>query len=171
MILDLEDKRFSMLVATNQMRSGKRRPKRLCYCDCGRETWVLTSSLLNGNTKSCGCRKKRGSRRLADGVAAKNVVLAKYKSHAQERNLSWRLSIKSFNALVRDVCFFCGTAPKTIQRSKGGNFVYNGIDRLNNDAGYSKANCVSCCFTCNRAKADMSLGDFMNWIKKLKLCL
>lgn len=29
-----------------------------CLCDCGQETTALAGSLLSGNTKSCGCRKK-----------------------------------------------------------------------------------------------------------------
>lgn len=28
-----------------------------CVCDCGRESIVMSSNLLSGNTKSCGCYK------------------------------------------------------------------------------------------------------------------
>ena len=31
----------------------------LCRCDCGNLTYVLTSSLRNGNTRRFGCRKTR----------------------------------------------------------------------------------------------------------------
>ena len=170
MILDLADKRFDRLIATNRMKSGKRRSKRLCYCDCGKATWVLTSSLVNGNTKSCGC-KKQDNKRLPPGEAARNSILAKYKEHAKERKLAWRLSNKRFNVLIRGLCFFCNRPPQAVKRAKGGNFTYNGIDRLNNKLGYSHNNCVSCCYTCNRAKANLSLKDFMGWIKDLKSCL
>lgn len=34
-----------------------------CRCDCGNEVVVMGTSLKNGNTKSCGCtRKKNGGR-------------------------------------------------------------------------------------------------------------
>ena len=33
----------------------------LCRCVCGRETTVLGKHLKSGNTKSCGCRRKKGS--------------------------------------------------------------------------------------------------------------
>ena len=30
-----------------------------CYCDCGNEKIVSRSSLLSGNTRSCGCLRKK----------------------------------------------------------------------------------------------------------------
>ena len=33
-----------------------------CKCDCGNETTVLGTSLINGNTKSCGCYQKEFSK-------------------------------------------------------------------------------------------------------------
>jgi hypothetical protein len=35
----------------------------LCRCDCGNETLVAGSSLRTGNTQSCGCLRRLGSRR------------------------------------------------------------------------------------------------------------
>lgn len=32
----------------------------ICQCDCGNITYVKRNSLLNGNTKSCGCLKTIG---------------------------------------------------------------------------------------------------------------
>lgn len=46
-------------------------------------------------------------------------------------------------------------------------YTYNGIDRVNNDIGYIKNNCIPCCKICNRAKNSMSYDDFLNWIKIL----
>src|SRR6185369_2984799 len=34
----------------------------LCLCDCGNETTVVGSHLINGNTKSCGCYKMEVAR-------------------------------------------------------------------------------------------------------------
>lgn len=52
--------RFGMLVAIRPCDdhvkpSGSRETMWLCSCDCGKSTEVRTSSLQNGNTKSCGC--------------------------------------------------------------------------------------------------------------------
>lgn len=46
-------------------------------------------------------------------------------------------------------------------------FVYNGIDRMDNSLGYISGNVVTCCQICNRAKGAMLLEDFMLWIKQL----
>lgn len=39
-----------------------------CRCDCGRLSVVRAADLKNGNTKSCGCRKYRGSARGLGGT-------------------------------------------------------------------------------------------------------
>ena len=45
-------------------------------------------------------------------------------------------------------------------------FIYNGIDRKNNDMGYRLDNCVSCCTLCNRRKGGMEYAEFITWILK-----
>jgi len=58
---DLVNKRFGDLVVISY--GGRPFNKYvsywLCKCDCGKETNVRQSHLLNGNTKSCGCRHNR----------------------------------------------------------------------------------------------------------------
>ena len=54
-LLDLTGKRFGRLVVLNkQGHKGKLIAWR-CKCDCGNETVVSVSNLLNNSTKSCGC--------------------------------------------------------------------------------------------------------------------
>ena len=48
-------------------------------------------------------------------------------------------------------------------------FVYNGVDRVNNGFGYEEGNAVPCCRTCNVAKRDMAVEDFLAWIKRAYL--
>ena len=53
---DLSGKRFSRLLVIKEI--GKTRQRLitwLCVCDCGKETITASSSLLSGNTRSCGC--------------------------------------------------------------------------------------------------------------------
>ena len=38
-------------------RKNKKRVEWKCRCDCGNITTVITNYLLNGHTKSCGCRR------------------------------------------------------------------------------------------------------------------
>lgn len=54
----LVDIRFTRLVVTGQVEKGDRRHW-LCACDCGSTIVVRENNLKLGNTKSCGCLKKR----------------------------------------------------------------------------------------------------------------
>ena len=46
-------------------------------------------------------------------------------------------------------------------------FIYTGIDRMDNDLGYTTENTVPCCTTCNMLKGTMPYDDFMAWIARL----
>ena len=64
MFEDLTGKRFGKLTvikrAGNYIRpNGKKVPRWLCRCDCGKETEVLARNLKSGCTKSCGCLRGR----------------------------------------------------------------------------------------------------------------
>lgn len=167
-ILDLTNIRFGRLVVTDKIKRCKSVLKRLCICDCGNETWVSTHKLVNGHTKSCGCYRK-SFRKLAYGIATRNEILDDYKRGAKKRNLIWDLTEGDFDKLITSRCYFCNTQPSTLRvaRRNNGDFTYNGIDRLDNDIGYVRANTVSCCKTCNRAKSDMSLRSFKIWIEDI----
>jgi 5-methylcytosine-specific restriction endonuclease McrA len=45
-------------------------------------------------------------------------------------------------------------------------FIYNGLDRIDSNLGYSVANCVPCCTKCNYAKGNMTLLEFKEWLSK-----
>lgn len=66
--LNLSGKRFGMLTVISF--TGKSAPRQrtrlwLSRCDCGNEIVVRASSLLNGDTTSCGCRRQAASLRRA----------------------------------------------------------------------------------------------------------
>lgn len=56
---NLTDIRFEKLLPKEEIimpdRTGRKRTYWLCLCDCGNFTLVRRDSLINGNTKSCGC--------------------------------------------------------------------------------------------------------------------
>ncbi len=59
---DLLNKRYGKLVVIADngvkiLKNGNPTRMWLCQCDCGKETVVQTSKLINGHTKSCGCMK------------------------------------------------------------------------------------------------------------------
>lgn len=55
----------------------------------------------------------------------------------------FQINFEEFKALVTSPCHYC----KLIKEKEA-----NGIDRVNNDLGYTKENCVPACWKCNRMK-------------------
>ena len=102
------------------------------------------------------------------GISAKNNLYNVYKHNALKRGLKFDLSKAKFYLLTKSNCFYCGSSPSRVHNHQDNGYVYhytyNGIDRLDNNIGYSDKNCVSCCFQCNKAKWTLSLEDFCNYI-------
>lgn len=48
-----------------------------------------------------------------------------------------------------------------------GDYVYNGVDRLDNAVGYLPGNCVPCCKFCNLAKAGGSYEEFVAYLDRV----
>lgn len=177
--IDLDGQIFGKLVATNTFRvpSWGCGREHLCYCACGKEAWVQTNKLLTGHTHSCGCWLME-FKLLSVGLAARNEVLCDYKLGAKKRNLEWCLTDKQFDEITCQNCFYCGIKPsnrKSVNRNGGrknrlhsGDFIYNGIDRMDNKKGYLLSNVVPCCKICNRAKSGMSFDSFITWIQGLR---
>ena len=53
------------------------------------------------------------------------------------------------------------------ERELTGDIYWNGIDRVDSSLGYINENCVSCCRTCNYAKLEMNIKDFLDWVQRI----
>lgn len=157
--------RYGCLVVSEFI-EGSRRGLWRCRCDCGNEKIAEGRRLSQGATWHCGCQPKR-LKRLPPGVAGRNKVLGYYRAGARDRGLCWRLSDEDFDRLTSQDCFYCGCAPSAVHGEASTPFIYNGIDRMDNDLGYIIENVVPCCRTCNQAKMAMPYGEFMAWIARL----
>lgn len=179
-IPDLIGERFGKLIVIKNVK----RPQNLknteayweCQCDCGNIVIVSARSLRSGNTKSCGCLRsellsKMAKRvnRIEFGKSAFNRIYYDYKRTAGRRNISFDLSMEDFRKLVEQNCHYCGIEPiRTIKMlSQNGDFVCNGIDRVDNSKGYIKGNVVSCCKECNQSKNNKSVQEFFDWAERL----
>ena len=146
-----------------------------CLCDCGKNTDVQKAKVIAGDTKSCGClliesRKNFGDRvKLPNGEATINQVYGVYKNSAKKRGYEFKLTKQEFVSIIIKPCIYCGDSltNKLDREDNNGCFEYTGIDRYNNDIGYSKDNCVPCCSVCNRMKTNMNIEDFKNKIIKI----
>jgi hypothetical protein len=146
-----------------------------CVCDCGKEAVVCGGSLLRKNaTQSCGCYaieccKNRKTNIGEFGEASFNEAYGIYKSNAAAREYAFNLTIEQFREITGKNCFYCGLPPSNVVKSNCGNgdYIYNGIDRVDNTVGYIESNCVSCCFICNRSKCGMTAEEFLVWVSKV----
>src|SRR5574337_1096902 len=66
------------------------------------------------------------------------------------------LTIEQFDKLTAQPCHYCGQFSPT--------HSYCGVDRVDDTLGYTLANCVPCCSTCNYMKHKLSLDDFITQV-------
>lgn len=152
-----------------------------CRCDCGKITQVQSHNIIK--IKSCGCQRiisQIGTYRpigkyfkLSAGRASLNYLFYQYKRSAHRKKLDFKLTIEQFEKLTSKKCFYCGShANQSIgsnAKKYNGDYLHNGIDRVNNTRGYTKINCVSCCWMCNKAKNNLDVKIFVEWLKRISL--
>ena len=137
----------------------------LCRCDCGTKKSIYESSLTNGTSKGCArCAKGKDS-----GVASMNYLFSKYKQSANRRGHSFELTKEQFKEITQQDCYYCGAKPnqKVGMEMLFGEYIHNGIDRVDNNKGYTIDNVVPCCKICNYAKRELTLQEFKGWVKKV----
>ena len=103
---------------------------------------------------------------MPKGEAAFNIHYGSYVRTAKKKRRAFELTREQFRKLVLQPCYYCNTPPerKIQKRNCWGEFKANGIDRVNNDKGYTLDNVVSCCPECNYMKMSLSLEGFLNRI-------
>jgi hypothetical protein len=96
------------------------------------------------------------------------------------------LSTEQAADMLKLNCFYCKGPPNMpfnsiIGRRKSGMIasgmsqehindalvLYNGIDRIDSDKGYTSNNTVSCCKTCNFAKNELTTQEFYDWVQRI----
>lgn len=93
-----------------------------------------------------------------------------YTYNATKRSIDFLLSHDEFLVLTKQNCHYCGAEPAMINtvKNKGqsyvGEYIYNGVDRLDSSGGYIPINCVAACRQCNSAKNSMSYTIFIEHI-------
>jgi hypothetical protein len=163
--------------------------KWLCHCICGNITEVSTYNLNNNNTKSCGCIKVEVSSKKAYKLIEARRKNPPYIASARRvwknmyrRNKNDNIDFDTFFKYSQQNCFYCGAEPNTkynffkAASSRGskkakeeGEFIYNGLDRINSDGYHTSDNIVTCCALCNRSKNDRSIDEFLSWANKLEI--
>ena len=144
-------------------------------CECGKEVERSAGQTKRdhklGGIPACeSCRHHHG---LPGNVAARNATIRYYKANARERGLEFRLEDGMLDRLFSSDCHYCGTPPgnKTRGAQSSGDFVYQGIDRIDVELDYVPFNVLPCCARCNYAKRKMDYMKFVSWINCVSLHL
>jgi len=78
---------------------------------------------------------------------------------AKVRRIEFHLTKTEFTEIVKHDCYLCG-------KSNRGNHR-NGVDRFDNDLGYTVENARPCCNTCNMMKNRFSYSDVMEKFERI----
>lgn len=169
--------RLTLISATPRMGlrpSGRRKYQFECRCDCGNTIWLTRQDITTSHAKSCGCYRKDlntlPEEEQAD--AGFDQLYRDYKTAAKTRQLTFSLTKEEFRLITGQNCYYCGRKPSQVAMHKSknplyGDYVYNGVDRVDSSLGYEKANCVPACNKCNIAKKDYSPAEFLAWIEEV----
>lgn len=163
--VNLAGRRFGSLVVVRRLPNIRKNATRfLCVCDCGKEVGRLAKSLQGGDAVNCGCRKE-----LPAGEGAFRALYRATKFNAGYRGIEWNLDEEFFRCITQQLCCYCGIEPYQVYepKRKTGGYTFNGIDRVDNDIGYIKENCVPCCGVCNYMKSATNVNDFRDWIVQI----
>jgi len=177
---------WHLLVVKHAWKDKRNKHLWLCKCDCGNEKVVVGDNLSSRKSKSCGCLKRDFLARNGNQYGLyedREIALLKVQySHLKRRNRKMGfidiIDFDTFKSLSKSHCKYCGleyskeiedrlNESKRSKRLSDYILICNGIDRIDNNKGYTNDNSVSCCKYCNFAKHTMSEHDFYKWIKRV----
>jgi len=148
-IRDLTDQKFGRLTAIKiGCRDKNRAILWLCKCDCGMFTYVSSSSLVRGQSKSCGCFQK-------ELAAIRSTTHGHTKGKRTSEYLSWSSMLsRCYNKNKKGYHNYGGRSIEVCDRWRGihgfENFLadmgykpypHASHDRIDNDGNYELNNC------------------------------
>jgi hypothetical protein len=143
-------------------------------CVCGNETMKVAVDVIRGVTKSCGCKTSelraeagRKSRKLDPKISSARSIWRRVYNDGCD--------FETFLILSQQPCTYCGSLPHRIHnvydidkrnpKIEEADFIYNGLDRIDNSKGHLPSNVVPCCTNCNTMKMSLSVDAFIDHIK------
>lgn len=167
---DLSGRKFGLLTVLKRMPHKKGQCTRwLCKCRCGKTSVVPRSSLVNGLTTSCGCKRRE---MMFKGIG--NLSLSYWNrviSGARKRKLIVNISIE--NAWKKYMkqnkkCALSGVSIDIVRDyTKEHKLHTASLDRKNYKIGYTKSNIQWVHRDVNMAKRRMSDKDFVAMCKRV----
>lgn len=136
-------------------------------CSCGNKFVRTLERVKNGYVKSCG---HIHTRYYVDPYQCSiRALYTRYVGRSRVEKREFTLTQDEFRELISGPCAYCGVVQSQVHKKCECQkpYPHNGIDRVDSSIGYIKENCVPCCKICNRAKSDLSLKEFKEYIIRL----
>jgi len=146
---DLRTQKFGkLLVLSIHSKSRNGHIRYTCLCDCGKQTNVLGTHLIQGNTKSCGCDKPigkthhqwKGEGEISGNFWYSHIVRSANGDKGRRYSVELTLTIgEAWNLFLKQKrkCALSGL-DLTISSESGKNTA--SIDRINSAKGYTEDN-------------------------------
>lgn len=138
-------KRFGRLTVLPEIQERKNNSMRkyLCRCDCGNYTWVTSTNLTSGNTRSCGCLSKEMIHTLSrkHGMSQTRIynIWRKMISRCEKE---YDNCYKRYGAVGISVCEEWHNFENFYKWSmENGYNDHMTIDRINGQGNYEPSNC------------------------------
>jgi len=165
--IDITGKQYNTLLVLKQC--GKNNKGQLlwqCKCtECSNTNIKATSTDLNrGRRNYCSTCNQQKSK-----DSPIKSLYTNYQRNAGKAYRDFNIEFNNFKQLIHSDCHYCGTPPSQWfkkKESKEG-VMYNGLDRQDNNKGYTLDNVVPCCKFCNFAKKTSELDEFESWLDRV----
>jgi len=156
------------LTVISEIKQKGKRTKLVCVCSCG-ETRTICNTKAN-RVVSCGCKNQKPAKKkkpIEEIIAT--TVYGQYKDNAKNKNIDFNLTKDQCSKMFFSDCHYCGSPPARLfkkwrEEERG---MYNGIDRKDNQLGYTEKNTVPCCTKCNYIKNNMHIDEFLSWVRSV----
>lgn len=78
------------------------------------------------------------------------------KNRATKKQREFTITVEDTEKIVSEQCFYCGETEEA-----------RGLDRWQNDLGYTINNCVPACWPCNNGKSDYTAEEYIEHCRKV----
>ncbi len=123
-----------------------------------------------------------------EGQATLMSVMATIRSGGLRRGYVWQLNFEQFKTIATKNCFYCDIQPPLKNKYCSSSGVLHegharhgyrqpaidrswvavhGLDRVDNEKGYTENNSVACCNICNKMKTILTIEEFFAHIARI----
>jgi hypothetical protein len=135
----------------------------LFQCDCGNSIERVSSVVVSGNTKSCGCRK---AGRYSQFDTVRHGRYLKHCWGARKRNIDNFLTEEQWTEIASRPCVYCGEFTIRRNSNTGGTLPLNSVDRRDNEKFYTLENSQPVCVPHQFMKQDFTDAEFRELVRK-----